>query len=109
MVANIPEWQQILTHKLAPFDVRTEYVSGSAIALSALAQIGSELAMRSELVENPDKLSLVLEPLSSINWHKLSSDWYGMVVEPGTGKMMVKAHNLDLLVNYLKEKLKAKV
>lgn len=107
LVANIPEWQQIQDHKLNAFDVRTEYVSGCAIALTALSQIGSELAFRSELIEHPEKLSEVLAPLSGIDWHKLASDWYGMVVEPGTGKMMVKAHNLELLEVYLKEKLKA--
>lgn len=104
LVAHIPEWQQIMNHKLAAFDVRMNYISGCAITVNALSRLGGVLASP-DLAENQELLMDKFAPLADIDWHKLAPDWNGMIVEPGTGKMLTKFHNLQMLVDYFKEKL----
>lgn len=95
---NLPEWRQIQARELSAYTVRTEYLSGCAILVSALAVVASKQGQKSA-----EELIDYFASLANINWHRSNPEWCGVAIEEGTGKILTK--NQSVLVDRINKVL----
>jgi DNA sulfur modification protein DndB len=100
LIEVIPQFSDRTTNATEEgnIELRSEYLCFTAIALNAFAKLGKENAMFGTEAE---KLAAKLKSLEGIDWSKSNPHFLGRIVDP-QGKMLTKAANLGLLVNYLK-------
>jgi len=93
---HIPEWQLAMAKKIAPADLRRDYVHAHGLALHALGIAGNIL-----LAEEPVSWKSRLVRLGNVDWLRSNSDvWEGRALISGR---VSKAHtNVSLTAAYLK-------
>lgn len=74
---NMPDWQNVISHRKKSFELRRESVSAHAIALIALGRVGNTLLKRYNEYE------IQLPRLLDIDWNKTNPEWVGRVVIDG--------------------------
>jgi DNA sulfur modification protein DndB len=76
---NIPEWQLLIEKKVAPYELRKDFVHAHTNLLNALGIVGNVL------VKNyPNKWKLKLKNLQNIDWSRSSALWEGKLILKGT-------------------------
>jgi DNA sulfur modification protein DndB len=75
---NIPEWNLLMEKKVAPHELRSEYVHSHTNILNALGLMGHVL-----VTKYPDDWKQKLKGLQKIDWARDSSLWEGKVVVDG--------------------------
>ena len=73
---NIPQWNLLMEKKLAPYEIRKNYVHAHTNILNALGLVGNILLERSDWREK-------LKGLQKIDWKKTSPIWQDKVVMDG--------------------------
>lgn len=73
---NIPDWQQVLSKKVAAGEVRRDYVHCHPVALLALGEVGAFLL-------SLDGWEGYLQGLKEIDWSRFNGDWQGRILVKG--------------------------
>ena len=73
---NIPDWQQVLSKKVAAGEVRRDYVHCHPVALLALGEVGAFLF-------SLEGWEGYLEGLKVIDWSRFNVDWQGRILVKG--------------------------
>ena len=95
----MPDWQLAKARKLAPGDLRRNFVHAHAIALSAIAAAGADLVAAS-----PKRWRPRLRKLGSIDWSRANRDlWEGRAMEHG--RISKAKTNIALTANLLKMRM----
>jgi DNA sulfur modification protein DndB len=96
--ANIKEWGYVVLDKVAPYDLRRDYVHVSGVVLHALGLMGHDL-----IEKYPTNWKKRLRVLRKIDWGKSNPVWDGRAMNGGR---LSKVHtNLILTSNYLKQQV----
>jgi len=94
---NIPEWEQLIKHKVSSSELRTEFVHAHGLALHALGIMGHAL-----IKNHPDDWKQQLEQLQKIDWLRSNEQvWEGRAMN--NGRISKAQMNLTLTANYLKQ------
>lgn len=93
---NMPEWQLMADKKIAPAELRREFIHCHGIALQAIGQAGSSL-----LSLHPKDWKQKLQRLQSVDWHRSNEKmWEGRAMIGG--KMSKRQDNISLTSNAVK-------
>ena len=96
---NIPDWQDALNRKVAPSELRSDYVHAHGIALHALAIAGNSL-----IKQYPDNWKRRLAKIKKINWSRANATlWEGRALVGGSLNKSQK--NIILTANVIKQVL----
>ena len=94
---NIPEWEQLIKHKVSSSDLRNEFVHAHGLALHALGIMGHTL-----IKQHPDDWKQQLQQLQQIDWSRSNEQvWEGRAMN--NGRISKAQMNLTLTANYLKQ------
>jgi len=97
---NIPEWEQLIKHKVSSSDLRNEFVHAHGLALHALGIMGHTL-----IKQHPDDWKQQLQQLQQIDWSRSNEQvWEGRAMN--NGRISKAQMNLTLTANYLKQIIK---
>jgi DNA sulfur modification protein DndB len=97
---NIPEWEQLIKHKVSSSDLRNEFVHAHGLALHALGIMGHTL-----IKQHPDDWKQQLQQLQQIDWSRSNEQvWEGRAMN--NGRISKAQMNLTLTANYLKQVIK---
>jgi DNA sulfur modification protein DndB len=86
---TIPEWVLVRTGSTTPAEVRAEYVTGHAVLLEALGEMGSSF-----------KGYFDLAPLANVNWRRSDPAWDGLCMVAGV--MAKTSAHVTATANYLR-------
>ena len=96
---NMPDWLDAVKRKVAPSELRSDYVHAHGIALQALAIAGSSL-----VATEPKKWKQRLKKIKSIDWARENADlWEGRALVGGSLNKSQK--NVNLTANVIKHTL----
>ena len=97
--SNIPEWLEAIERKVAPSELRRDYVHAHGIALQALAIAGSAL-----IASHPEDWENRLSAIREIDWARENAEqWEGRAM---IGGQINKSLNCQILTgNIIKKKL----
>ena len=96
---NMPDWQDAIERKLAPSDLRNDYVHAHGIALHALAIAGNSL-----IKQCPDEWKHQLAEIRRIDWSRANATlWEGRALVGGSLNKSQK--NIVLTANVIKKVL----
>jgi DNA sulfur modification protein DndB len=95
---HIPEWRLPKERKVSAADLRRDYIHSHALALAALARVGSTL-----LKIVPGVWKAELEKLNSLDWARTSSQWEGRALN--AGRLSKRNVNVTLTANLIKTHL----
>jgi DNA sulfur modification protein DndB len=76
--ARIPDWEQVLQHKVSASEMRREYVHSQATTLAGLGRLGATL-----LAIYPDNWMSHLNGLKSIDWQRSNPAWQERIIFEG--------------------------
>ena len=96
--ANMNDWQLALQKKVAPADLRNDYVHAHGVMLQAMGQIGSDI-----LSNRSKGWKEILTKLESIDWARANPDWEGRAMVQG--RISKARIHVMLTGNYIKTKL----
>jgi DNA sulfur modification protein DndB len=99
LVANIPQWNELVEKKIEPRMIRQDHVCGLAIFLDAIASVGKMISS----TKKPEELMKFFGPLNSIDWSKSNADWQGRILDEE--KVITDSENIKRFAIYLKFKL----
>ena len=98
VIANMQDWRDALDKKIAPAELRNDYIHAHGVMLQAMGQIGADL-----LTQYRDNWKTILQGLQAIDWSRNNADWEGRAMVQGR---ISKAHiHVTLTGNYIKQKL----
>ncbi len=92
---NMPDWQMMIDKKVAPAQLRVEYIHAHGVGLQALGLVGKQL-----LSEHPDDWETRLKPLQSLDWRKANPEWIKRTMNHG--RVSKSTQNITLTANALK-------
>jgi len=99
----IPEWQKVSEGKLNPKDLRSEYITGHTLALSALGTLGNYL-LKNHKKTWKDKI----KKIKTLDWSRNNSKlWEGRALS--SGRLSKKNVNVILTSNQIKKHLSLKL
>jgi DNA sulfur modification protein DndB len=75
---RIPDWEQVVQHKVSAGEMRREYVHSQATTLAGLGKLGSTL-----LSIYPENWIPHLEGLNSIDWQRSNPVWQERIIFEG--------------------------
>jgi DNA sulfur modification protein DndB len=94
---NIPEWKQLITHKVSSKELRDEYIHAHGLALHALGIMGHAL-----IKKYPSAWKEQLSQLQQIDWSRSNERvWEGRAMI--NGRISKAQMNLILTATYLKQ------
>ena len=96
--ANMNDWQLALQKKVAPADLRNDYIHAHGVMLQAMGQIGSDI-----LSNHSGNWKNLLTKLHSIDWSRANPDWEGRAMVQG--RISKARIHVRLTGNYIKTKL----
>ena len=96
--ANMNDWQLALQKKVAPADLRNDYIHAHGVMLQAMGQIGSDI-----LSNRSKDWKEILTKLESIDWARANPDWEGRAMVQG--RISKARVHVMLTGNYIKTKL----
>lgn len=96
--ANMNDWQLALEKKVAPADLRNDYIHAHGVMLQAMGQIGADL-----LSNHSGKWKELLTGLKNIDWARANPDWEGRAMVQG--RISKARVHVMLTGNYIKTKL----
>lgn len=97
-VANlISEWQDVLSKRYYPEDVRKQFISCTAIALNSLGKVGKTIC--EECGNNSGAIAAKLKNLAYIDWDRNNQVWQSICVI--NGKVSSKSENRAKMVEYI--------
>jgi DNA sulfur modification protein DndB len=76
--ARIPDWEQVLQHKVSAGEMRREYVHSQATTLAGLGRLGATL-----LAIYPENWMPHLDGLKSIDWQRSNPAWQERIIFEG--------------------------
>lgn len=95
----IPEWQLVRDHKMAPCDLRQNFIHSHGIALLALGKVGQQLITKPE-----SQWKQKVRQIAKINWARSNSaEWEGRALIGG--RVSKATNNVTLVTNLIKKKL----
>lgn len=98
VIINMQDWRDALDKKIAPAELRNDYIHAHGVMLQAMGQIGADL-----LTQYRDNWKTILQGLQEIDWSRNNADWEGRAMVQGR---ISKAHiHVTLTGNYIKQKL----
>ena len=98
VTANMNDWQLALQKKVAPADLRNDYIHAHAVMLQAMGQIGADI-----LSNRSDSWKDILAKLDTIDWSRANPDWEGRAMVQG--RISKARIHVMLTGNYIKTKL----
>jgi DNA sulfur modification protein DndB len=98
VASNMRDWQLVLDKKIAPADMREQYIHAHAVMLQAMGEIGSEL-----ISKPPASWKKILKGLNKIDWSRSNPDWEGRAMQHG--RISKARTSVILTVNYIKKHL----
>ena len=79
VIAEMPDWQAVATRRVAPADVRRDYLHSHGVALQALGMVGRQL-----LAFYPQNWKTRLSRLAKVDWSRHNTAvWEGTVLVGG--------------------------
>lgn len=95
---NMPDWQLAFDKKIAPAELREQYIHAHGVILQALGNVGSELIPRPQ-----EQWSKILKNIKNIDWRRTNPVWEGRAMHHGR---ISKARSSVILTgNYIKQQL----
>lgn len=94
---NIAEWQLLLQDKVAPSDLRKNFVNTNTNLLNALGIVG-----RIVIEEFPETWKEKLRGLKDVDWSRINPEWEGRLLIHG--QMHKHARGIDLAANIILQK-----
>lgn len=76
--SRIPDWEQVIQHKVSAGELRREYVHSQATTLAGLGKLGATL-----LATYPENWMSHLDKLKSIDWQRSNPDWQERIIFEG--------------------------
>ena len=99
---NIPQWQLLLQKKVAPHEIRKEFVNTHTNVLNALGIVGRVI-----LEEYPKSWKEKLRGLKDIDWSRTNPEWNGRLIVGG--QMLKNQLVVDLAANLILQKCGVKL
>lgn len=97
VVSNMPDWGLAKKRKLAPSDLRQNYVHAHGVALSAIGTAGADL-----VALHPKGWRSKLKRLQTVDWSRANEDlWEGRAMVHG--RISKARTNVRLTANHLKQ------
>ncbi|RVU83647.1 DNA sulfur modification protein DndB [Leucothrix sargassi] len=98
VTANMNDWQLALEKKLAPADLRNDYIHAHGVMLQAMGQIGADI-----LNNHSKNWKTLLKSLNGIDWSRTNPEWEGRAMIQG--RISKARINVMLTGNLIKHKL----
>ena len=102
LAANIPEWQLLIQGKVAPAELRQNFVHANTNCLNAFGVVGRVL-----IETYPDRWKDKMKLLRNIDWSRSNKQWEGRLLQ--SGRMMRTVYGIELAANTILEQCKVKL
>lgn len=100
---QIPEWKLASQKRVAPSELRRDFVHSHGIALHSIGLMGATL-----IAEHPKNWTTLLKKLSDIDWSRRNSSlWEGRALS--AGRISKATTNVQLTASFLKRTLNLKL